>query len=167
VIAPDPAERRAFTQRSSETSALSIRVVRKQAASCRAILAAVRFGARTAHPCRAPCATTSTSSVWASRCAQTATTDYTASVLFNAYAAELWRRFVLAFRRRLAKSAGLRTKELRDVLLVSFAKVAEYQRRGVVHFHAVIRSGRLVLVAGQSQAQYSAGGSSNSGCSTR
>ncbi|GLY83348.1 replication initiator [Actinoallomurus iriomotensis] len=65
--------------------------------------------------------------------------DYTASVLFNAYAPELWRRFVLAFRRRLAKSAGLRTKELRDVLLVSFAKVAEYQRRGVVHFHAVIR----------------------------
>jgi replication initiator protein RepSA len=65
--------------------------------------------------------------------------DYTASVLFNAYAPELWRRFVLAFRRRLAKSAGLRTKELRDVLIVSFAKVAEYQRRGVVHFHAVIR----------------------------
>jgi hypothetical protein len=65
--------------------------------------------------------------------------DYTASVLFNAYAPELWRRFVLAFRRRLAKSAGLHTKELKDVLVVSFAKVAEYQRRGVVHFHAVIR----------------------------
>jgi hypothetical protein len=65
--------------------------------------------------------------------------DYTASVLFNAYAPELWRRFVLAFRRRLAKSAGLRTKELKNVLVVSFAKVAEYQRRGVVHFHAVIR----------------------------
>jgi hypothetical protein len=65
--------------------------------------------------------------------------DYTASVLFNAYAPELWRRFVLAFRRRLAKIAGVRTRELRDVLVVSFVKVAEYQRRGVVHFHAVIR----------------------------
>ncbi|MGH3344800.1 MAG: replication initiator [Carbonactinosporaceae bacterium] len=65
--------------------------------------------------------------------------DYTTSVLFNAYAPELWRRFVLAFRRRLAKTAGLHTRELRDLLVVSFVKVAEYQRRGVVHFHAVIR----------------------------
>ncbi|MEV0234827.1 replication initiator [Nonomuraea sp. NPDC050786] len=30
-------------------------------------------------------------------------------------------------------------KELRHHLTLSFAKVAEYQRRGVVHFHAVIR----------------------------
>jgi hypothetical protein len=60
-------------------------------------------------------------------------------VLFNALAPELWRRFTLALRRHVAKSAGLTVRELRDVLTVSFAKVAEYQRRGVVHFHAVIR----------------------------
>jgi hypothetical protein len=30
-------------------------------------------------------------------------------------------------------------KELKDHVRVSFAKVAEYQKRGVVHFHAVIR----------------------------
>jgi hypothetical protein len=65
--------------------------------------------------------------------------DYTGSVLFNALAPELWRRFTLALRRRIAKTAGLLVRELRDVLTVSFAKVAEYQRRGVVHFHAVIR----------------------------
>ena len=65
--------------------------------------------------------------------------DYTGSVLFNALAPELWRRFTLALRRRVAKSAGLTVRELRDILTVSFAKVAEYQRRGVVHFHAVIR----------------------------
>lgn len=65
--------------------------------------------------------------------------DYAGSVLFNALAPELWRRFTLALRRYLAKSAGLTQKECREVLAVSFAKVAEYQRRGVVHFHAVIR----------------------------
>ncbi|GAA1896745.1 replication initiator [Actinomadura bangladeshensis] len=65
--------------------------------------------------------------------------DYTGAVLWNAHAPELWRRFTLAFRRYLARSAGLRVSDLRDVLTVSFAKVAEYQRRGLVHFHAVIR----------------------------
>jgi hypothetical protein len=65
--------------------------------------------------------------------------DYSGSVLFNALAPELWRRFTLALRRKIAKSAGLTTSGLREILTVSFAKVAEYQRRGVVHFHAVIR----------------------------
>ncbi|GIH75136.1 replication initiator [Planobispora longispora] len=65
--------------------------------------------------------------------------DYAGSVLFNALAPELWRRFTEALRRRLAKLAGLTLRELREQAVVSFAKVAEYQRRGVVHFHAVIR----------------------------
>ncbi|WP_339156717.1 replication initiator [Actinomadura luteofluorescens] len=65
--------------------------------------------------------------------------DYAGAVLWNAHAPELWRRFALAFRRYVARSAGLRVADLRDVLTVSFAKVAEYQRRGLVHFHAVIR----------------------------
>ncbi|MFC9973488.1 replication initiator [Spirillospora sp. NPDC127200] len=65
--------------------------------------------------------------------------DYAGSVLFNALAPELWRRFTMALRRRVAKSAGLTLREAREVLAISFAKVAEYQRRGVVHFHAVVR----------------------------
>ncbi|QXJ26705.1 replication initiation protein [Actinomadura graeca] len=65
--------------------------------------------------------------------------DYPGAVLWNAHAPELWRRFTLAFRRYIARSAGLRATEMREVLTVSFAKVAEYQRRGLVHFHAVIR----------------------------
>ena len=65
--------------------------------------------------------------------------DYSGQVLFNALAPELWRRFTLALRRRLAKTAGLTLTEFKNTLTVSFAKVAEYQRRGVVHFHAVIR----------------------------
>nr|WP_308442284.1 replication initiator [Planotetraspora silvatica] len=65
--------------------------------------------------------------------------DYIGSVLFNAMAPELWRRFTEALRRRIARLAGLTLKDLREQLVVSFAKVAEYQRRGVVHLHAVIR----------------------------
>ncbi|HEV2372749.1 MAG TPA: replication initiator [Streptosporangiaceae bacterium] len=65
--------------------------------------------------------------------------DYTGSVLFNAYAPELWRRFTITLRRTLARHAGMTNKALADQLRISFAKVAEYQRRGVVHFHAIIR----------------------------
>jgi hypothetical protein len=65
--------------------------------------------------------------------------DYAGSVLFNACAPELWRRFTIALRRALARQAGLTYKAFADQARVSFAKVAEYQRRGVVHFHAIIR----------------------------
>ncbi|NBE95184.1 replication initiation protein [Nonomuraea sp. KC401] len=65
--------------------------------------------------------------------------DYEGSVLFNAISPELWRRFTLALRRRFARLNGLTVKALREQVTISFAKVAEYQRRGVVHFHAVIR----------------------------
>jgi acetylornithine deacetylase/succinyl-diaminopimelate desuccinylase-like protein len=60
-------------------------------------------------------------------------------VLFNAYAPELWRRFTITLRRTLARQAALTNKALAAQVRVSYAKVAEYQRRGVVHFHAVIR----------------------------
>ncbi|MBB6545871.1 replication initiator [Nonomuraea rubra] len=65
--------------------------------------------------------------------------DYDGSVLFNAISPELWRRFTLALRRRFARLNGLTVKALRGLVSIAFAKVAEYQRRGVVHFHAVIR----------------------------
>lgn len=65
--------------------------------------------------------------------------DYARAVLFNAYAPELWRRFTITLRRTLARKAGLTNKALAAQVRVSYAKVAEYQRRGVVHFHAIIR----------------------------
>ena len=65
--------------------------------------------------------------------------DYESVVLFNAYAADLWRRFVTYLPRRLARLAGVTQKMLRAQLRIRFVKVAEYQARGVVHFHAVIR----------------------------
>jgi hypothetical protein len=65
--------------------------------------------------------------------------DYIGAVLFNACAPELWRRFTITLRRTLARRVGLSSKQLAAQLRVSYAKVAEYQRRGVVHFHAAIR----------------------------
>ena len=65
--------------------------------------------------------------------------DYTGSVLFNACAPELWRRFTITLRRTLARHAGLTSKAFTAQARLSYAKVAEYQRRGVVHFHAIIR----------------------------
>ena len=61
--------------------------------------------------------------------------DYSAAVVWNAHAPELWRRTTIAIRRRLdklAKAHGTRVK-------LSYAKVAEFQRRGLIHFHAVFR----------------------------
>jgi hypothetical protein len=65
--------------------------------------------------------------------------DYEAAVLFNAHAGDLWRRFTTYLPRHLARLAGVTQKALRTVVRIRFVKVAEYQARGIVHFHAVIR----------------------------
>ncbi|GAA3148201.1 replication initiator [Nonomuraea salmonea] len=67
------------------------------------------------------------------------TYDYVGHVLWNAHAGDLWRRFTVYLRRHLAASAGMTQRAFNEAVRVSFAKVAEYQARGVVHFHAVIR----------------------------
>jgi hypothetical protein len=65
--------------------------------------------------------------------------DSQAQVLWNALAPELWRRTTIAVQRALARLAGLQEEELRRLVRVSYAKVAEFQQRGAIHFHAVIR----------------------------
>ena len=65
--------------------------------------------------------------------------DYPAAVLFNAHAADLWRRFTTYLPRHYARLAGLTITELRRAAAIRYVKVAEYQARGVVHFHAIIR----------------------------
>jgi hypothetical protein len=62
-----------------------------------------------------------------------------AQVLWNALAPELWRRTTIAVQRALARLVGLSEGELRRLVRVSYAKVAEFQRRGAIHFHAVLR----------------------------
>jgi hypothetical protein len=65
--------------------------------------------------------------------------DYIGAVLWQANAGQLWHRFRIALTRKLAHAAGLRIRDFTEQARVSYAKVAEYQRRGLVHFHAVIR----------------------------
>jgi hypothetical protein len=62
-----------------------------------------------------------------------------AQVLWNALAGRLWSRTTIYVYRSLAQLVGVTEGELRRLVRVSFAKVAEYQQRGAVHFHAVIR----------------------------
>jgi hypothetical protein len=62
-----------------------------------------------------------------------------AQVLWNALAGRLWSRTTIYVYRTLAQLVGLTEGELRRLVRVSFAKVAEYQKRGAVHFHAMIR----------------------------
>jgi hypothetical protein len=65
--------------------------------------------------------------------------DYPGHIAFNWHAPELWRRFTIAVRRALARRAGLTAAGFARRCRVSFVRVAEFQRRGVVHFHALIR----------------------------
>jgi hypothetical protein len=62
-----------------------------------------------------------------------------AQVLWNVLAGRLWSRTTIYLYRALAQLVGVTESELRRVVCISFAKVAEYQRRGAVHFHAIIR----------------------------
>ncbi|WP_328671421.1 replication initiator protein RepSA [Streptomyces sp. NBC_00328] len=65
--------------------------------------------------------------------------DYAGAVLWNNHASDLWRYFSIYLRREIAARASLTHKDAREQSRVSFGKVAEYQKRGAVHFHAVIR----------------------------
>ncbi|MFF9898640.1 replication initiator [Streptomyces longispororuber] len=69
----------------------------------------------------------------------TACYDYTAHVLWHAHAGMLWDRFTRGVRRHLATAAGLPQSRFPDHARLSFARVAEYQRRAAIHLHAVIR----------------------------
>jgi hypothetical protein len=65
--------------------------------------------------------------------------DAPAQVLWNALAPELWRRTTITLQRALGRLVGVQEGELRSLVRISYAKVAEFQRRGAIHFHAVLR----------------------------
>ncbi|MFG2210363.1 replication initiator protein RepSA [Streptomyces sp. NPDC048638] len=67
------------------------------------------------------------------------TYDYAAAILFNNHAGDLWQRFTTRLRRELAARAGLTQRDLKESARLSYGKVAEFQKRGALHFHAVIR----------------------------
>jgi hypothetical protein len=65
--------------------------------------------------------------------------DYDRAVLWNAVAPELWRRTTIAIRRHLAMLADVRVRKLNEHVRLRFTKVIEYQARGAIHVHAVLR----------------------------
>jgi hypothetical protein len=65
---------------------------------------------------------------------------YEEAVLFNSRAGELWRRVQIYCFRHLAYALGTTEKELRTRVRLSFAKCVEFQARGAVHIHGVLRA---------------------------
>ena len=64
---------------------------------------------------------------------------YLEQATWNHLVPVLWKRTVQEIRRTLARELGVARHRLRDVVRVRFVKASEFQRRGVVHYHAVIR----------------------------
>jgi hypothetical protein len=66
--------------------------------------------------------------------------DWRGLALWNALAPELWRRTMgVSIYRALAHLLSISEAEVKRLVRVRYTKVAEYQARGAVHFHAVIR----------------------------
>lgn len=65
--------------------------------------------------------------------------DYEGAVLFNAGVSELWRRTTIYALRALGSLVDLSAREAERRLRLSYVKVVEFQRRGSVHLHALVR----------------------------
>ena len=62
------------------------------------------------------------------------------AVLWNAASSQLWNRTIERVRRLLATQQRLGRRELRRQVSIQYLRVAETQRRGLVHFHVVLRA---------------------------
>jgi hypothetical protein len=67
--------------------------------------------------------------------------DWASAIVWQWWAPELWRRTTIALKRALARELDVTESQLNQVASLQYAKVAEYQQRGLVHFHALIRLG--------------------------
>ncbi len=65
--------------------------------------------------------------------------DYRAAILFNALSPRLWARTTIAVRRELARITGISVRETEATVRLSYMKVAEFQQRGLIHYHAICR----------------------------
>jgi hypothetical protein len=71
--------------------------------------------------------------------------QYGDAVIWNNVLGELWRRTVPVYLPRvLAREVEVTQAHLRELVRVAYMRVAEYQRRGLVHLHAVIRLDRAM-----------------------
>lgn len=68
--------------------------------------------------------------------------DYEGAVTWNNLLGEMWRRTTIYLPRRLAGLLGITQKRVHELVRVSYVKVAEYQARGLVHLHPLIRLDR-------------------------
>ena len=66
--------------------------------------------------------------------------DYAGSVIWQASVGDLWSRFRTYLPRHLARLTGRSRREVREQVRLSFIKIVEYQVRGLVHVHAVVRA---------------------------
>lgn len=66
--------------------------------------------------------------------------DWEGAVLWNAAVSRLWNRTIERVRRLLASSQGLGMTAFRRQASLQYLRVAEVQRRGLVHLHAVLRA---------------------------
>jgi hypothetical protein len=66
--------------------------------------------------------------------------DYEGAVLFNAGVSELWRRTTIYALRALGSLLGMSARMAARQLRLSYVKVIEFQRRGSVHLHALVRA---------------------------
>lgn len=64
---------------------------------------------------------------------------YEEQATWNHLAPALWKRTVQAIRRRLARELGVSRDRLGELVRVRFVKASEFQKRGVVHYHVVVR----------------------------
>ncbi len=66
--------------------------------------------------------------------------DYQGAVVWNAHVGRLWHRTATLIRRTLAREGGFSERVAARYVRVSYVKVAEFQRRGLVHLHVVLRA---------------------------
>ena len=71
--------------------------------------------------------------------------DHVGAVIWNNALGELWRRTIpIYLPRTMAHLTAMTQARLLELVRVAYVKVAEYQRRGLVHLHAVIRLDRAM-----------------------
>ena len=66
--------------------------------------------------------------------------DYRGAILWNAESSRLWNRTFQHVRRRLALTQNLALEDFSHHARLSYLKVVEFQRRGLVHFHVIVRA---------------------------
>ena len=70
--------------------------------------------------------------------------DYAGAVIWNNTLGELWRYTTIYLPRALARLRGMTQAALKRQVRPAYVKVAEYQRRGLVHLHVLVRLDRAM-----------------------